>query len=222
MESLLNTTVGNIAKNNESEGKQDEFGLPRSTLMNFIKDELKLKGMKADSKVLDVIDKLTIKFIMELSAYGSQRCAKSGKKTLNIEHILEALNMMHLDNYIKKLKEEDFLKDCRNDDDINSSPDRVNMNVKQAINQFKIKTGKRKKKYQSPEDLEELEREQNILFEEARKEYINNYKLKAELKEENCVLNGNDKKATGKEQEELEHNVLCDFKNHEDEEVDFD
>ena len=90
----------------EDNMKSEEIGLPKSTLWNFIKDELTQNKVKADRNIYQLIDKISRRYVNYVSSLGSQICTKNGKKTLNIEHILEALKAMNFDNHIKLLTKE--------------------------------------------------------------------------------------------------------------------
>lgn len=106
-----------------------------------------------------------------ISELGCQICAKKGKKTLNIEHILEALKEMNFHKHIKLLTSEPYLKEMENDDKIEQKYE-DNMNVKQLINKKKKKNNKRNRSPENEEDLEELAREQKEMFEMARLEQM--------------------------------------------------
>ena len=158
--------------------KLDEVGLPKSTLWNFIKEVLAENNVKGEKAICPLIDKITIHYINYLSSLGSSICLKNGKKTLNIEHILEALKEMHFEKHIKSITNEPYFNENNNsnnkviDDSDNEKKNYDVMNVKQLINKKKKRSNKRKK-YRTEEDLEELAREQKEMFENARREQMN-------------------------------------------------
>ena len=157
------------------EDHKGEAGLPKSTLWNFIKEVLTQNQVKGEKNIYPLIDKISLTYINYLSSLGFQICSKNGKKTLNIEHILEALKTMNFNKHIKLLTNELSIKELENDE-IEEKELEIkyedNMNVKQLINRKK-KSNKRKRAYENKEDLEELAREQREMFEQARLEQMN-------------------------------------------------
>ena len=157
------------------EDHKGEAGLPKSTLWNFIKEILIQNQVKGEKNIYPLIDKISLSYINYLSSLGFQICSKNGKKTLNIEHILEALKTMNFNKHIKLLTNELSIKELENDE-IEEKELEIkyedNMNVKQLINRKK-KSNKRKRAYENKEDLEELAREQREMFEQARLEQMN-------------------------------------------------
>ena len=158
--------------------KLEEVGLPKSTLWNFIKEVLAENNVKGEKAICPLIDKITIHYINYLSSLGSSICLKNGKKTLNIEHILEALNEMHFEKHIKSITNEPYFNENNNNKKNENESDDENknfdvMNVKQLINKKKKRSNKRKKFHLTKEDLEELAREQKEMFENARREQMN-------------------------------------------------
>ena len=158
-----------------TEEHKGEAGLPKSTLWNFIKEILIQNQVKGEKNIYPLIDKISLSYINYLSSLGFQICSKNGKKTLNIEHILEALKTMNFNKHIKLLTNELSIKELENDE-IEEKELEIkyedNMNVKQLINRKK-KSNKRKRAYENKEDLEELAREQREMFEQARLEQMN-------------------------------------------------
>ena len=157
------------------EDHKGEAGLPKSTLWNFIKEILIQNQVKGEKNIYPLIDKISLSYINYLSSLGFQICSKNGKKTLNIELILEALKTMNFNKHIKLLTNELSIKELENDE-IEEKELEIkyedNMNVKQLINRKK-KSNKRKRAYENKEDLEESAREQREMFEQARLEQMN-------------------------------------------------
>lgn len=129
--------------------------------------------VKGDKSIYQLIDKISIRYVNHISELGCQICAKKGKKTLNIEHILEALKEMNFHKHIKLLTSEPYLKEMENDEKEEQKYE-DNMNVKQLINKKKKKNNKRNRSPENKEDLEELAREQKEMFELARLEQMQN------------------------------------------------
>ena len=172
------------------EDHKGEAGLPKSTLWNFIKEILIQNQVKGEKNIYPLIDKISLSYINYLSSLGFQICSKNGKKTLNIEHILEALKTMNFNKHIKLLTNELSIKELENDE-IEEKELEIkyedNMNVKQLINRKK-KSNKRKRAYENQEDLEELAREQREMFEQARLEQMNqelNENIQNQIKDNN-------------------------------------
>ena len=172
------------------EDHKGEAGLPKSTLWNFIKEILIQNQVKGEKNIYPLIDKISLTYINYLSSLGFQICSKNGKKTLNIEHILEALKTMNFNKHIKLLTNELSIKELENDE-IEEKELEIkyedNMNVKQLINRKK-KSNKRKRAYENQEDLEELAREQREMFEQARLEQMNqelNENIQNQIKDNN-------------------------------------
>ena len=172
------------------EDHKGEAGLPKSTLWNFIKEILIQNQVKGEKNIYPLIDKISLTYINYLSSLGFQICSKNGKKTLNIEHILEALKTMNFNKHIKLLTNEISIKELENDE-IEEKELEIkyedNMNVKQLINRKK-KSNKRKRAYENQEDLEELAREQREMFEQARLEQMNqelNENIQNQIKDNN-------------------------------------
>ena len=156
---------------NEDTTRQEEVGLPKSTLWNFIKEELNQNKVKADRNIYQLIDKICIRYVNYVSSLGSQICTTKGKKTLNVEHILDALKAMNFNNHIKALTKE--LLELEKNGMTEEGKYEDHTNVKQLINKNKKKTGKRKRQFETEEEKEEMAREQMMLFEMARQEQMN-------------------------------------------------
>lgn len=178
----------------EDNMKSEEIGLPKSTLWNFIKDELTQNKVKADRSIYQLIDKISIRYVNYISSLGSQICTKNGKKTLNIEHILEALKVMNFDNHIKLLTKElinlekSGIKEEEEKEGKESKYEDHTF-VKQLINKNKKKTGKRKRQFETEEEKEEIAREQKELFEMARKEQMSQELLKYSQQNLSSIVN---------------------------------
>lgn len=120
-------------------------------------------NMKVDGKLLDLMDKLTVKYINHISQISCDICNESGKKTLNLNHIISALRKDGFDNHIKLLQAELNI-------DVNAESEELNHTnieeMKEKINQKKKK--KKDKKKNEIEFNEELKREQMLLFEQSK------------------------------------------------------
>ena len=205
-----------------NEEHKGEAGLPKSTLWNFIKEVLTQNQVKGEKNIYPLIDKISLTYINYLSSLGFQICSKNGKKTLNIEHILEALKTMNFNKHIKLLTSELSIKEMENEDQLEEKELEIkyedHMNVKQLINRKK-KTNKRKRPYETQEDLEELAREQREMFEQARLEQMN------EQMNENIIqnqINENDIPEHDNNNNSAPQNIDELLKNNEKDEINFD
>lgn len=144
------------------------FSLLSATLNKFIKQVAVSHHCKVDGKMLELMDKLTIRYINHISQVASDICNESGKKTLNINHILEALKKLGFDNHIKHLQAELNI-------DVSAEALELGQNevdeMKDKINQKKKK--KKDKKKNDIEFNDELRNEQQKLFELSRIEAYN-------------------------------------------------
>ena len=205
-----------------NEEHKGEAGLPKSTLWNFIKEVLTQNQVKGEKNIYPLIDKISLTYINYLSSLGFQICSKNGKKTLNIEHILEALKTMNFNKHIKLLTSELSIKEMENEDKLEEKELEIkyedHMNVKQLINRKK-KTNKRKRPYETQEDLEELAREQREMFEQARleqmNEQMNEHIIQNQIKENDIPESDNNNNSAPQNIDEL-------LKNSEKDEINFD
>ena len=205
-----------------NEEHKGEAGLPKSTLWNFIKEVLTQNQVKGEKNIYPLIDKISLTYINYLSSLGFQICSKNGKKTLNIEHILEALKTMNFNKHIKLLTSELSIKEMENEDQLEEKELEIkyedHMNVKQLINRKK-KTNKRKRPYETQEDLEELAREQREMFEQARleqmNEQMNEHIIQNQIKENDIPESDNNNNSAPQNIDEL-------LKNSEKDEINFD
>lgn len=80
--------------------------LPKSCLNAFAKDILKANKIRGDSKVVPMLESIAKFYVRYVSTLGCKICTNSGKKTLNVDHVIEALREMGLESHINKLQEE--------------------------------------------------------------------------------------------------------------------
>ena len=205
-----------------NEEHKGEAGLPKSTLWNFIKEVLTQNQVKGEKNIYPLIDKISLTYINYLSSLGFQICSKNGKKTLNIEHILEALKTMNFNKHIKLLTSELSIKEMENEDKAEEKELEIkyedHMNVKQLINRKK-KTNKRKRPYETQEDLEELAREQREMFEQARLEQMNEQMNEHIIQNQ---INENDIHESDNNNNSAPQNIDELLKNSEKDEINFD
>ena len=205
-----------------NEEHKGEAGLPKSTLWNFIKEVLTQNQVKGEKNIYPLIDKISLTYINYLSSLGFQICSKNGKKTLNIEHILEALKTMNFNKHIKLLTSELSIKEMENEDKAEEKELEIkyedHMNVKQ-LKKKKKKTNKRKRPYETQEDLEELAREQREMFEQARLEQMNEQMNEHIIQNQ---INENDIHESDNNNNSAPQNIDELLKNSEKDEINFD
>lgn len=185
------------------------------------------------------------RYVDYISTKATEVCTSYGKKTLNIDHILEALKLINFNSHIKKLQGElDFDKIINEkDDNLSNKKESQNLiyedsiGMKDLINK-KRKNKKDKKAFQYSEDMlneqmelfekSKMENMQNILMKGgcttlALNEEEDNYTLNTNIK--NCkegnfnIKNGQNKKLN---LDIIEKNLFANEKKEYQEEVDFD
>jgi hypothetical protein len=98
--------------------------------------------------------------VNHISTIASQVCTEKGKKTLNVDHVIQALKLMNFENHIKKLTSELDLTACQNEEKGKEIIEDA-QEMKDLINQQKKKN---KKKKRPIEFTEEMANEQLNLF----------------------------------------------------------
>lgn len=119
--------------------------------------------MKSEKSFFDLIDKITLRYVNHVSNIASQICGEKGKKTLNVDHVIEALKRMNFTSHIKLLTSELDLSAIQKEE---SGIDLIVQNtqeMKDLINKRKKKNKKRKRSFD-----EEMELEQQKLFEQSK------------------------------------------------------
>jgi hypothetical protein len=147
-----------------------------ATLSSFIKEILFLQNIKSEKSLVDIIDKISTKYVTSkfryinhISNIASKICTDKGKKTLNVDHVIEALTQMDFNNHIKLLTSELDLSQMKEDDVegvLKSSTD-----MKELINKQK-RPRKQKPKYEYNEDDINLQME---LFEKSKMESLQQF-----------------------------------------------
>lgn len=102
---------------------------------------------------------------------ASKICAEKGKKTLNVDHVIEALKQMNFDLHIKKLTSEADFSECQNEEKGKSVVIDDSQGVKDLINKKKKKKNKKWKHEFNEDDVNE----QMELFEKSKQENLQNY-----------------------------------------------
>ena len=106
---------------------------------------------------------MLIRYVNQISTIASHICTEKGKKTLNVDHVIQALKTMNFENHIKKLTSELDLSACQNEEKSKEIIEDA-QEMKDLINQQKKKNKKKKKPV---EFTEEMANEQLNLFAKA-------------------------------------------------------
>lgn len=103
-----------------------------------------------------------------MSNIASQICTEKGKKTLNVDHVIQALRQMKFENHIKLLTSElDLAAMQQTEEKVIED----NREMKDLINKHKKKKKNKKKNHDFYD--EDLINEQNELFEKCKQENFN-------------------------------------------------
>ena len=94
------------------------------------------------------------------------------KKTLNLEHIFEALKQLKFHKHIELLAKESKTGDNDKDEDEDEEKNFENKNLKKMINKKKKRGGRKKKYYENEEERKDMIEAENKIFEDARLEMM--------------------------------------------------
>lgn len=160
-----------------------------------------------------------------ISNVASLICAEKGKKTLNVDHVIEALKRMNFDPHIKKLTSELDLSAIEKEENANELVlQKSSQEMKDLINKQKRKVKRRKKHRDFDEDMVQ---EQLKLFEQSKIEsmqemnqnYYNNiFPGEAHLKGNSLHLSNNKKMRI----DQIEMDLFAKESNNNHEEEDFE
>ena len=166
-------TSNELIENQDPSDEINDIGLPKSSLQSFVKEFLAEKKIRGDKNIIPMLDKISRLFVYKVSSEGAEICTKWGKKTLNLEHIFEALKKLELGTHIDKLIKD--VKDIKNgdiepleNDQLEEEKIKENKNLKQLINKKKKRGGRKKKYFENEDEREEMKAMQEKMFEEAR------------------------------------------------------
>ena len=171
MEPIAQSNSDEFLNNQEINDDINDIGLPKSSLHNFVKEILAKNKVRGDKNIIPMLDKISRQYVTYISSYGAKICTECGKKTLNLEHILEALKKMKFQKHIEKLVE--HLKkngeiDTSKYDQLEEEKKNENKNLKQLINKKKKRGGRKTKCFEDEKERDEMKRAQAEMFEEAR------------------------------------------------------
>jgi histone H3/H4 len=157
----MESTVSNDNQNKiyNYDSWNEDISLPKSCIIAYLKEFQVKNKFKIDKHIIDMLNNISKKYVSYLSSKGCQICSESGKKTLNIEHLLEALKQMNFKKYIDTL-----VKDIKEDETSKPESDK-NSYVKSLINKRKKERGGKKEKFiLDEEEKEQIRKQQDKLF----------------------------------------------------------
>ena len=174
MEPLSQKTSEEVLNNQELNEEINDIGLPKSSLHSFVKEILSKNKVRGDKNIIPMLDKISRTYVTHISSLGAKICNDCGKKTLNLEHIFEALKVMKFDNHIELLVKD--VKDFKNGEIIDTSKydnleeekKKENKNLKQLINKKKKRGGRKKKYFENEDERAQMKLMQEKMFEDAR------------------------------------------------------
>ena len=181
MESIVQKISDELENNPELAEDINDIGLPKSSLNSFVKEFLNKNKVRGDKNIIPMLDKISRYYVTFISKVGAQICEDCKKKTLNLEHVFEALKQLKFNNHIELLA-----KDSKNSDDGPEGGDELdggmvgddekkfeNKKLKQMINKKKKRNPRKKKYFESEEERKKMIALENEIFENARKEMDN-------------------------------------------------
>jgi hypothetical protein len=175
MESFSPKNSNELLNNQDIDINEDinDIGLPKSSLQSFLKGFLSDKKIRGDKNIVPMLDKISRLYVYHISSLGAKICTDCGKKTLNLEHVFEALKTLKFDEHIEKLVKD--VKDINNGeidtlkyDQLEEEQKKENANLKQLINKKKKRGGRKKKYFENEDERAKMKAEQEKMFEEAR------------------------------------------------------
>ena len=192
MENIVEKISKELENNPELNEDNNDIGLPKSSLHSFVKEFLTKNKVRGDKNIIPMLDKISRYYVTFISKVGAQICEDWKKKTLNLEHIFEALKQLKFQKHIELLMEESK-KEQGNDKDEEEDEEKKyeNKNLKQMINKKKKRVGRKKKYYENDEEKDSMIDLENKIFEEARQDMINEERRLLGEKQENEEADNN-------------------------------
>ena len=204
MENIVEKISEEIQNNPELNEDINDIGLPKSSLNSFMKEFLTKNKVRGDRNIIPMLDKISRYYVTFISKVGAQICEDCKKKTLNLEHIFEALKQLKFHKHIELLAAESKNGEDDGKEEEDEEKKFENKNLKQMINKKKKRGGRKKKYYENEEERDAMIREENELFEEARLDMINEERRLLEQRQENQEIENN---GNIQENEEKENNL---------------
>jgi histone H3/H4 len=127
----------------------DELSLPKATVGKIIQEMLP-QNISCSKETRDLLVDCCVEFIHLVSSEANELCEKENKKTISPEHIEEALKILGFSSYVTQ---------------VHQALEEHNQNLQQE------RARKNSKRDTASIPEEELLRQQQELFEQARKKY---------------------------------------------------
>ena len=106
MENIVEKISAELENNPELNEDINDIGLPKSSLHSFVKEFLTKNKVRGDKNIIPMLDKISRYYVTFISKVGAQICEDWKKKTLNLEHIFEALKQLKFQKHIELLAKE--------------------------------------------------------------------------------------------------------------------
>ena len=162
-------------ENIEKEVSEVNVGLSKSCLNQVLKEILSKNKVRGDKNIIPLLDSISRYYVTYLSSLGNKICLESNKKTLNIEHVIEALKKLsfqkHIDLLVKDLpkgeKDPEKLKLLSNVTLNKDNEKNENNNLKKLINKKKKRESRKKNHFMDENEKEEIKKRQAQMYQEA-------------------------------------------------------
>lgn len=181
MENIVQKISDELENNPELTEDINDIGLPKSSLNSFVKEFLTKNKVRGDKNIIPMLDKISRYYVTFISKVGAQICEDCKKKTLNLEHIFEALKQLKFNKHIEllvnetKKSENEEGGDPINEGGVHFDDEKKfeNKSLKQMINKKKKRGSRKKKMFDNEEERKKMIELENEIFEKARKEMDN-------------------------------------------------
>jgi histone H3/H4 len=186
MENIVEKISKELENSPELNEENNDIGLPKSSLHSFVKEFLTKNKVRGDKNIIPMLDKISRYYVTFISKVGAQICEDWKKKTLNLEHIFEALKQLKFQKHIELLMKES--KTEEGNDKVEEEDEEKkyeNKNLKQMINKKKKRGGRKKKYYENDEEKDAMIDLENKIFEEARLDMLKEERKLLGEKQEN-------------------------------------
>ena len=185
MENIVEKISKELENSPELNEENNDIGLPKSSLHSFVKEFLTKHKVRGDKNIIPMLDKISRYYVTFISKVGAQICEDWKKKTLNLEHIFEALKQLKFQKHIELLMKESKSGEGNNEEEEDEEKKYENKNLKQMINKKKKRGGRKKKYYENDEEKDAMIDLENKIFEEARLDMIKEERRLLGEKQEN-------------------------------------
>ncbi len=89
---------------NDAAGGEDEASLPKATVAKLITDMLPA-GVSCPRETRELLSECCIEFIHLISSEANEQCERSHKKTISPDHVIESLRELGFASFIARVKE---------------------------------------------------------------------------------------------------------------------